>query len=127
MTDEAVEVNVPETKLFVLPNKLYDVFRYLSLVLLPAVSTLYFTLSSLWGLPSTEQVIGSIAAIEIFIGVLLKISSVGYKKAGLEYGGKIIISKSDNGNKVYSLELNTSPDSLDTLKLVTFKIEPNNT
>lgn len=61
-------------------NKVYDVLKYIAQIVLPAVATLYFALSSIWGLPYGEQIVGTITAIDAFLGALLGISSMQYKK-----------------------------------------------
>lgn len=61
-------------------NKVYDVLKYITQIGLPAVGTLYFALSNIWGFPYAEQVVGTISAIVTFLGVLLGISSAKYKK-----------------------------------------------
>lgn len=59
-------------------SKLYDILKWVSMVFLPGAGTLYFALSSIWGLPYAEQVVGTITAIDTFLGVLLGISSATY-------------------------------------------------
>ena len=61
-------------------NKLYDVLKWIALIALPAVGTLYFALSSIWGLPYGEQIVGTITAIDVFLGALLGISTAQYNK-----------------------------------------------
>ncbi len=61
-------------------NKIYDIFKWIAQYLLPAIGTLYFALSSIWGLPYGEQIVGTITAIDAFLGFILGISSLGYKK-----------------------------------------------
>ena len=63
-------------------NKLYDVLKWIAQILLPAVGTLYFALANIWGLPYAEQVVGTITAVDAFLGVLLGISSKQYYDAG---------------------------------------------
>lgn len=63
-----------------LSNKVYDVLKWIALYLLPALGTLYFALSGIWGLPYGEQIVGTITAADTFLGVLLGISSAAYKK-----------------------------------------------
>lgn len=63
-----------------LSNKVYDVLKYITQIGLPAIGTLYFALSGIWGFPYAEQVVGTITAIVTFLGVLLGISSANYKK-----------------------------------------------
>lgn len=64
-----------------LSNKVYDVLKWVVILFLPAVGTLYFTLSGIWNLPYGEQVVGTITALDTFLGVILGISTVQYKKA----------------------------------------------
>ena len=56
-------------------DKVYDVLKWIAMILLPALGTLYFALSQIWGLPCAEQVVGTITAFDAFLGVLLGISS----------------------------------------------------
>lgn len=63
-----------------LSNKVYDSLKWIALYLLPALGTLYFALSGIWGLPYGEQVVGTITAADTFLGVLLGISSATYNK-----------------------------------------------
>lgn len=62
-------------------NKLYDVLKWIAQYVLPGISTLYFTLASIWGLPYVEQVVGTVAAIDTFLGLFLGVSSAKYNKA----------------------------------------------
>lgn len=62
-------------------NKTYDVLKWIAQFLLPAAGTLYFALAGIWGLPYGEQVVGTITAVDTFLGVLLGISSANYNKA----------------------------------------------
>lgn len=61
-------------------NKVYDVLKWIAMVALPAIGTLYFALAGIWGLPYGEQIVGTITAVDTCIGVLLGISSAQYKK-----------------------------------------------
>lgn len=62
-------------------NKVYDVLKWIALYFLPAVGTLYFALAGIWNLPYGEQVVGTITAIDTFLGVVLGISTAKYNKA----------------------------------------------
>lgn len=62
-------------------NKAYDVLKWIAQLLLPALGTLYFALSAIWGLPYGEEIVGTITAVDAFLGVILGISSASYKKA----------------------------------------------
>lgn len=61
-------------------NKTYDNLKWIAQFFLPALGTLYFALAGIWGLPYGEQVVGTITAIDTFIGVTLGISSASYHK-----------------------------------------------
>lgn len=63
-----------------LSNKTYDVLKWIAQILLPAVGTLYFALAQIWGFPFAEQIVGSISAIDCFLGALLGISTALYNK-----------------------------------------------
>lgn len=64
-----------------LSNKMYDLLKWIAILLLPALGTLYFTLAGIWGLPYGEQIVGTITAIDTFLGVILGVSTVQYKKS----------------------------------------------
>ena len=61
-------------------NKMYDVLKWIALVFLPAAATLYFALAGIWGFPYGEEIVGTITAVDTFLGVLLGITSVQYNK-----------------------------------------------
>lgn len=61
-----------------LSNKIYDILKWIAQLLLPAIGTLYFAIANIWGLPYGEQVVGTITAVDAFLGVLLGISSAQY-------------------------------------------------
>jgi hypothetical protein len=61
-----------------LTNKTYDILKWIAQILLPALATLYFAIASVWGLPYSEQVVGTISAVDVFLGALLGISTAAY-------------------------------------------------
>ena len=63
-------------------NKVYDILKYITQIIIPAVATLYFALAGIWGFPYGEQIVGTLTAIDTFLGVILGISSAQYKKGG---------------------------------------------
>ena len=62
-------------------SKVYDVLKWISLVVLPAFATLWTALAELWGFGYTIQIVGTITAIDAFLGALLGISSATYSSA----------------------------------------------
>lgn len=63
-----------------LSNKVYDVLKWIAMVALPAVATLYFALSGIWGLPYGEEIVGTITAVDACLGTFLGLSSAKYNK-----------------------------------------------
>lgn len=61
-------------------NKVYDILKWIAMCVLPAIGTLYFALAGIWGFPFGEEVVGTIAAIDTFLGVILGISTAQYNK-----------------------------------------------
>lgn len=61
-------------------NKVYDVLKWIAQYFLPALGTLYFALADTWGLPFAEEVVGTVVAIDTFLGVILGISTAQYTK-----------------------------------------------
>jgi hypothetical protein len=63
-----------------LTNKTYDTLKSIAQIVLPAAGTLYFALASIWGLPYGEEIVGTITALDAFLGMVLGYSSAQYKK-----------------------------------------------
>lgn len=63
-----------------LSNKTYDILKWIAQILLPALGTLYFALAAIWGFPYGEQIVGTITAVDTFLGVVLGISTAQYNK-----------------------------------------------
>ena len=62
-------------------NRTYDILKWIAQLLLPALGTLYFALASIWGFPYGEQIVGTITALDTFLGVILGISTAQYNRA----------------------------------------------
>ena len=101
-----------------LSNNTYDVLKWIAQILLPSLGTLYFTLSSLWNLPFTNEVIGTITAIDTFLGFLLERSSATYKGDGV-----MLVDRSSDDVDVYRMELNGPVEDLGEKDSVMFKVK----
>ena len=64
-----------------LSNKTYDTLKWIAQILLPSLGVLYFALAGIWGFPYGEQVVGTITVIDTFLGALLGINTIQYKKS----------------------------------------------
>lgn len=61
-------------------NKVYDVFKYIAQIVIPAIATLYFALAQVWAFPYAEEIVGTLTAIDAFLGTMLGISSATYNR-----------------------------------------------
>ena len=61
-------------------NRTYDILKYIAQISLPALGALYFALAQIWNLPYGEEIVGTITALDAFLGALLGISTYKYKK-----------------------------------------------
>ena len=66
-----------------LDDKVYDVLKWVVMIVLPAVSVLVATLGQIWGWAGTEKIVLTINAVTIFLGVLIGISTVNYNASKL--------------------------------------------
>ena len=65
-------------------NNLYDILKYIAQIVLPALGGLYFALAKIWGFPYGTEIVGTISAVDAFLGALLKISTDQYNKQNAE-------------------------------------------
>ena len=63
-----------------LPNKVYDVVKWIVVIVLPAITTLYSVLSPIWGWPYKDEIVTTITAVDTFLGAVLCISTLSYNK-----------------------------------------------
>jgi len=61
-------------------NKMYDLLKWIAQILLPAIGTLYFAIAQIWGLPYSEQIVGTITALDAFLGAVLGVSTKAYRE-----------------------------------------------
>lgn len=62
-----------------LSNSTYDALKWVAQYLLPSLGTLYFALAKIWGLPYGTEIVGTITAVDAFLGALLGISTMNYE------------------------------------------------
>jgi hypothetical protein len=99
----------------------YDRFKFLAQIALPAVGTLYFTLASIWGLPAAQEVVGTIVAVDAFLGILLGISQNQYMKNDVGEG-QLHVEMDAAGETGMRLELDETPEELAGKEEVRFKV-----
>jgi len=110
-----------------LNNKVYNILKVLATTVLPGLGALYFALAEIWDLPKASEVVGTIAAINVFLGVLVNVSSVQYGRSDKKYGGVINTFNKADGTKVFSLEVDDGGlYDLEKKDSVLFKIKSDN-
>ena len=67
-------------------NKIYDVLKWIVVIVLPALAFLYSQLAGIWGLPFADAIPDTINAVALFVGTSLMISTAQYNKANKEVG-----------------------------------------
>lgn len=101
-----------------LDNKVYDILKWVAQIVLPAAGTLYFALSSIWGLPYGEQIVGTLTAIDAFLGALLGISNNSFKG-----DGTLHVDTSNPEKDIYSIELEEHPTVLADKDKIVLKVD----
>lgn len=109
-----------------LTGKKYDAVKYIAQVVLPAIGTLYFALAQIWGLSHPEEVVGTIVAIDTFLGVVLHLSSTAYNNSDAKYDGTVEVHETDD-KKTFQFVVNGDPHDLDQQKEVLLKVTATST
>lgn len=99
-------------------NQVYDILKWIAQYVLPAIGTLYFALANIWGFPYGEQVVGTITAIDAFLGVILGISTSSYER-----DGTLQIDTSRNSLDKWNFKLDTPVSEVLNRKTVSFKVD----
>lgn len=105
-------------------NKTYDKLKFIALVLLPALATLYFGLGQVWHLPKTEEIVGTITVVDTFLGVLVRLSATGYKTVGGGTDGDLIVNEAD-GENYLALGINKSVAAMTSKDVVSLRVVDN--
>lgn len=107
-----------------LGNKLYDRTKYFVQIILPALATLYFGLSQIWGenrFPSPEEVMATFTAIATFLGIVLGISNKNYKSDTDGFLGAEGVDP-DTGHPNLQLVVTKLPEDLLSKDVVRLKV-----
>ena len=63
-----------------LPDKIYDILKWVTMIVLPALATAYVGLAAIWGWPFADEVAKTTAVVCTLLGALLGISTAQYNK-----------------------------------------------
>lgn len=98
--------------MILITGKTYDALKYLAQVVLPALATLYLGVAGIWGLPSAQEVVGTIVAIDAFLGVVLQLSSSAYAKSDERFDGSVNVLEQTDEVGSFSLHLPLSAEDV---------------
>ena len=101
-----------------LNEKTYEFFKWLVQIVLPACAVLYSALAALWGFPFAEAIVGTISAVAVFLGTVMRISTSNYEGAGT-----LVVDTSQDGENRYRLDLNTEFSNLADKKEFVIKVD----
>lgn len=91
--NEPVVGDAPPRAHTLFSNSVYDKLKFVALVLLPALGTLYFTIAATTGLPYGEEVVGIVLAVDTFLGVLLGLSTNQYRNNDDRFDGEVHVQR----------------------------------
>lgn len=114
--------NQTPTTGLVLGNNTYDRMKFLVQIVLPALGVLYASLAEFWGFPKVQEVVGTIMALALFLGVVLRISSSNFTEppsASTPVGNFVVTTNEETGMKSVKLDLSRDPaDFVDNEQIV---------
>lgn len=95
-----------------LSNGVYNRSKFVVQIVMPAITVLYATLSEFWGFPKVQEVVGSVNAVALFLGIVLGISSASYRKTvgAANPVGTFVVTEDVNGKKSVKLDLDEDPE-----------------
>lgn len=94
-------------ELFKMSDRSYELLKWTVQIVLPALGTLYTTLALLWGWPYSEQIVGSIVALTLFLGLVLKISNSTYVPPEPTPDGVLVFDDTNPDKDLYTFEMDT--------------------
>ena len=118
MNDQADSSTPP----FVFSDKAFNRLKWGTGIALPAAGTLYFALSQIWGLPGGQAVLGTIIAVQAFLGVVLGISTKQYNDSDAKFDGTLTTTETPT-KQIVSVETNLHPDELAQKDQVLLKVK----
>ena len=103
--------------------KVYDTLKFVTLVGLPGIGTVYFVIAELFNFAPirAEAVLGILFVIVAFLGLVLLVSSMRYKNSDARFSGSINVSETE-AKILYSLELNHDPEELKEKDEAVFRV-----
>ena len=90
----------------------YDRLKFVAQIILPALATLMFALGTAWEFDKTVQVVGTITAIDTFLGFILQLSANAYYKNGSNFDGELKMVTDDSGREKVVFDVESDPETV---------------
>jgi hypothetical protein len=103
--------SVDDARSFFSP-KVYDRLKFWAQIILPALGTLIFALGGIWKFEYTVQVVGSITAVDAFLGFILHLSSNAYYKSGANFDGELKMVPKEDGDEKVVFDVQRDPETV---------------
>lgn len=65
----------------ILSDRVYDILKWVVVIVIPALTTAYVGLATIWGFPYATEIAKTSAVVCTLLGALLGISTAQYNKA----------------------------------------------
>lgn len=107
-------------------SKMYDLLKWISLVLLPAIAAAYFGLGQIWELPEVERVVGTMTILDTFLGLILSKSSKDYQKKTdnpILMGDLVVVQEIDGHPATVRIEPREKTPIFQDGKLAAFRVK----
>lgn len=105
-----------------LSNKMYNQLKCIAQIILPAFGALYFIFTNLLNLPSAEEVVGAVIIIDVFLGLLLTISTKLYNLSEVRFDGAIHLGEIDGDQRSFHLELPITAGEIEEAQEIVLKV-----
>lgn len=112
-----------KTSKLIMNDKVYDVLNNIVKLALPALATFYAAVSGLWGLPYALEVVGTITALSVLLGVFLVIAKAAYTGQPIDYDGVLTVNDTDPEKDVMRLNIDRTLAELGDKDTVTLKVD----
>jgi hypothetical protein len=103
-------------------DKMYKLIKFLILIGIPSIGTLYFIAAEIWGFGSGQQILGALMTLEAILGILLGIVGRMYNNSEARFSGSLNVTETST-KILYSLELNHAPEELKEKDEAIFKVK----
>lgn len=108
-----------------LGDKTYTLLKHMAALILPALGALYFALAQIWHFPNPNEVVGTIAALNTFFGLVLGVATRSYNNSDTKYAGDLVVEEhpEDSSQKILVVHLNEEPKTVASLNEATFRVQ----